>query len=129
MGCNFYTLKNKHIGKRSAAGLYCWDCGVSLYREDGEYFAICPSCGAKPTKESLNNSAAGRELGFNKSPFKKKTGVQSCSSFSWAIEKRKLKTIKKLKTSMTECISIEEFHKMLKECPIQYYHNIGREFS
>jgi hypothetical protein len=28
MGMNIYTLKGKHLGKRSAAGVWCWDCKV-----------------------------------------------------------------------------------------------------
>jgi len=30
MGTNFYKMDGTHIGKRSAAGKYCWDCGMTL---------------------------------------------------------------------------------------------------
>ena len=35
MGTNFYTTKGVHIGKRSAAGMYCWHCRTTLC-EQGE---------------------------------------------------------------------------------------------
>ena len=42
MGTNFYYWnlqqeENKHIGKRSAAGMYCFDCNVSLCKEGAEH--------------------------------------------------------------------------------------------
>ena len=110
MGCNFYTLRGTHIGKRSAAGLYCWDCDLTLCRygnegihyggwEDREqkWYKACPMCHSEPEKESLENNSAGRELGFNKQPFKRKRGVRSCSSFTWAMYKHKINRIKYVK--------------------------------
>ena len=47
-----------HIGKRSAAGLYCHDCGITLnkygtdYVHDSMYddwYEVCPICGRKGT--------------------------------------------------------------------------------
>jgi len=124
MGCNFYTLRGKHIGKRSAAGLYCWDCGVPINREKE-----CPKCGNKPKKEDFSNSAAGRELGFNKEPFAKKTGVASCSSFSWAIKPEKIKKILFVKDEYGRKYSGKTFREeILAECPIQLYDLIGENF-
>lgn len=149
MGTNFYTIditKNEkidhmdpefHIGKRSAAGLYCWDCDITLCKDGKEFvhhvkkgikngktvpldsidiygmeicptcglqlkpknywslpnvewYKKCPKCGKRPKTEKLENSSAGRELGFNKNVPKRKRGVASCSSFSWAMELHKL---------------------------------------
>lgn len=127
MGTNFYwkdpekilnvlgmavEVKNKynplvHIGKRSAAGLYCFGCGVTLIYNDvikgfdrssgnsrnklvhtgqagqGNY---CPQCFGEPQLETLDSSAAGLELGFRKGPStpEERQGVRTCSSFSWA---------------------------------------------
>jgi hypothetical protein len=116
MGTNFYLgRKGDHIGKRSAAGFYCFDCGVTLCkRGDGyvhhgpdnikhdakgfidweDYFKkdrqlwyeVCPRCGQKPIREKLTESAIGKELGFNKEKPERKSGVRGCSSFSWAME-------------------------------------------
>ena len=102
MGTNFYVRGHRndmdpeaHIGKRSAAGAYCWDCGITLCKtgEKGIHFTsgsdkwheACPKCGKEPVKESWDESSGGRELGFNKSEPQKKAGVRSCSSFTWAI--------------------------------------------
>lgn len=123
MGTNFYINSKKfddvsgHIGKRSAAGYYCWDCHLTLCAEGpgkvhygcrksrplevvtnkefcspgscdgGHWFEECPACGAKPKFEDLNNSTVGRELGFNSEKPVKKTGVASCCSFTWGIKR------------------------------------------
>lgn len=97
---------SRHIGKRSAAGKYCWDCGVTLckagadhvhespacgisnirlYIEESKklWYERCPKCGRAEAKEELDTSAAGRELGFNENTPKKKMGVRGCASFTW----------------------------------------------
>jgi hypothetical protein len=146
VGTNFYTLKGRHIAKRSAAGLFCWSCGVSL-RIGGEllvhssrvdpfdaeahkkeWYDKCPICGDVPKEEDLNSSAAGRELGFNKGPYGKKTGVSSCSSFSWAIPESELKRIKIVKDEYGRRFTIGEFSKILEECPIRFFDSIGVDF-
>lgn len=130
MGTNFYIKGHRnsddpryHIGKRSAAGLYCWDCGVTLCKGgesrvhygDG-FFDKCPNCGKGREEEPLSESSAGRELGFNHSKPVKKTGVQSCSSFTWA---RDLGRIRCIVDEYGRAYTREEFHKMLLECLIQ----------
>ena len=47
MGTNFYlgkyvyeTKYENHIGKRSAAGLYCWDCDETLIIGGKDMFAM-----------------------------------------------------------------------------------------
>ena len=101
MGCNFYVRGYKrdddpetHIGKRSAAGLYCWDCKLTLciggeakiHEGNSRWHKKCPKCGKEPIKEGFENSAGGRELGFNTAKPAPKTGAASCSSFSWAMK-------------------------------------------
>src|SRR3990172_6614512 len=103
MGTNFYIRgyrrddsPDHHIGKRSSAGLYCWDCRETLCL-DGEkgvhesksgWATMCRVCGQKPNRERLDSSTAGRELGFNRDTPRRKSGVSSCSSFSWAMEEQ-----------------------------------------
>jgi hypothetical protein len=150
MGCNFYTLRGKHIGKRSAAGMYCWDCGVPLNKEgekgvhkshsenckhkgslvcDCLVLKQCPKCGKKIEKEKFENSSVARELGFNKNKPSKKTGVKSCSSFSWAISPSKLNKYLFLKDEYGRIISRSTFEKeILSECPIQFTDLVKREF-
>jgi hypothetical protein len=125
-----------HIGKRSAAGLYCWDCGVSLCKgrvhyDDG-FYDKCPKCGKKRKKETIENSSAGRELGFNRRKPKPKRGVCSCSSFTWATDPMKTIDVAIRGGIVDEYGShytLEEFDMVLKECPIQFFDSIGKEFS
>jgi len=147
MGTNFYTLKGKHLGRRSASGLYCWDCGVTLrvggsglvHHSDAkspfdhetkklEWHDKCPICGKVPMEETLSSGAAGRELGFNKGPYGKKTGVASCSSFTWAVLKSELRKLKYVKDEYGRKMTKEEFCQILEECPIQFFDSIGEEF-
>ena len=67
MGTNYYVKTDDgevHIGKRSAAGWYCWDCRQTLCKGrvhygDG-YFDRCPICGKGLLKlEGLTETAVG----------------------------------------------------------------------
>lgn len=155
MGTNFYVRGWKkydsmdpkfHIGKRSAAGFYCWDCRVTLCKDGParvhndkcphhdpfcgcRWHDACPKCGKKPVREGLGDGAAGRELGFNKSAPAKKTGVASCSSFTWCMDPETF--LKKRVTVWNEYgdnFSRDEFLAILEECPIQFK-SIGEWFS
>ena len=141
MGTNFYVKGHRHndnpkyhIGKRSAAGFYCFDCNTTLckggvtqiHKGNTEWYSVCPVCGKKPAKESLNNSSAGRELGFNKTKPVLKTGVASCSSFTWA---RELGNIQKIEDEYGTQYTREEFEEILQECQIIFFNSIGKEFS
>lgn len=155
MGTNFYLINGKrrgaHIGKRSAAGLYCWDCGQTLCL-DGEarihnscrpngtfpygseptkWAKECPKCGKKPIEESLDESSAGRELGFVKTAPAMKTGVRSCSSFTWAIDPPVFKNTMKLvvQDEYGRRFTAAQFEAVLDECPVRYFHSVGKEFS
>ena len=140
MGTNFYRVGHGHsddprfhLGKRSAAGFYCWDCSITLCKDGNEgihsgrsdWYDKCPNCGKGKNEESLSNDSAGRELGFNKEPFQKKTGVASCSSFSWA---RKLGRVQKIEDEYGHKYTRKEFEQILKECPIQSTHLLGQLF-
>jgi hypothetical protein len=98
-----------HIGKRSAAGLYCYDCKVSLC-VDGEkrvhytrspkmsfatgsllptdcetgWHKACPKCKKEPIKEGLDAGPVAVELGFAKPRTQIPSGVRGTSSFNWA---------------------------------------------
>ena len=159
MGTNFYIRGyanrdeedsiDHHIGKRSAAGLWCWDCNITmckggvanLHAGFGAWHEKCPQCGQSKSEEALENSSAGRELGFNKSKPQKKTGIKSCCSFTWGIAGsfEKLTSLIKVRGSREcqschreyddpeKCIENEygdlftlgEFKEVLSECPNQ----------
>ena len=142
MGTNYY-VEDQHIGKRSAAGPYCWDWGVTLCAEgnkgihDGysEWLELCPICKKSAVEEDLGLSSAGRELGFNKTPLAKKTGVKSCSSFTWAVYPSRWKNLVKqswtgfIEDEYGKIFDVEEFQAVLDECPIQFEDSIGQDFS
>lgn len=139
MGTNYYVgtqceHRGQHIGKRSAAGAYCWDCGISLSKSGNPHdgagmLDACPRCGQAGAEETLETSAAGRELGFNTEPPQRKSGVRSCSSFSWAVEPGYLEGVDEIENEYGRHYTRTEFLALLEECPIQFTHSIGLEFS
>ena len=135
-----------HIGSRRAAGWYCWDCGstlhpkgnmVDIHGEWADMLEACPKCGRKRDKEdAFSESSVGRELGFNKSKPMKKTGVKSCSSFTWAMDPERLKRIASHHSGSKRTI-VDEYNRqytwaafqlMLLECPLQFHSAIGVRF-
>ena len=135
MGTNFFTMSGKHIGKRSAAGKYCWDCRKTLCKGgeekihyDYEWYNDCPVCGKPYVKKE--NTAGMVELGFSKEIENK--GVGTCCSFNWAVAPERVvgnKRLKKVKNEYGEVFTREEFEKMLENlCPIWYRHSIGEWF-
>lgn len=139
MGTNFYIGKKNpiHIGKRSAAGLFCWDCNKTLcddekdiHKSSSSWAEKCPYCGKSPIKEGLKNSAVGVELGFSNAISGKKTGVSSCSSFSWAIKPDEFVTMKGIRIfdEYGKEYTRKEFKQVLLSCPIKYYDSVGDEF-
>jgi hypothetical protein len=150
MGTNFYFADHPaedwhmdaefHIGKRSAAGFYCWDCGETLCKGGVKFVHSgvigwhdnCPKCGNTREQETLDNSSAGRELGFNTGKPKKKKGVRSCSSFTWVVHRKQVEDSWKRRGIVDEYgkkYTIKEFRSVLEECPIQIFDMIGQEFS
>lgn len=140
MGTNYYKGKI-HLGKRSAAGLYCFDCCITLckggrdqvHHGSGDrselWYDECPVCGAEPVKEDMNTSSVGKELGFNKKP-QIKTHVRSCASFRWAVEPAMMKKVRgNIRNEYGDKFTEKQFHELVHDCPIQYFDSIGQEFS
>lgn len=111
MSTNFYWIKNPeskesihvHIGKRSAAGLFCWKCGIGqckwsrdVHQGPGRMelgtFDTCPGCGNSfEIKATGWDHTAGVELGFAKSRNLSRTGIGTASSFTWTMLSHKWK--------------------------------------
>lgn len=130
MSTGFYDLDGRRIGTRTAGGLYCWDCGVSMALKWGN-MEECPRCGRGPEKEA-DLGAAGRELGFNKSKPKRKVGVRSCSVFGWLVwpwevkwRRRRVLGRRVIKDEYGREYTRKEFKAVLSECPMVYYDRIG----
>ena len=162
MGTNFYIRGHRydddphyHIGKRSAAGLFCWDCNVTLckgglemiHKGRHEWHKNCPVCGKKPQrKDSISSGSVARELGFDKSKPAPKKGVTGCASFSWAMEPKDLlegevplgkcptcegpfEDDKVIEDEYGTLYTLDEFKAVMSECPVQFRDSIGQQFS
>ncbi len=126
MDTNFYLDKKRKIqvGTRSPAGLYCWNCKITLCKggidsvrqrkfRDGWYDA-CPICG--------KNSYAVIIIKTGKYSTRKKYGVAPCMSFTWAIKKEQIPKNKRvIYDDYGNKWTMKEFNKMIEEeCPIQF---------
>lgn len=139
-----------HIGKRSAAGHYCWDCRLTLCKdgEDGlhqscrheigcrcRWFNACPQCGGKVQKNGFN--PVDVELGFAASLTVKPTGVTGASSFSYAQKPKLVEQIcqefsgeKVVENEYGKRFTGAEFLQMLDtNCPIRFIRFIGQWFG
>ena len=145
MGTNFYWTRvvkfrkdddpKVHIGKRSAAGMYCWDCGLTIR----DWRKECPKCRQKPVKEGLSAGPAAVELGFAEPRKERPTGVRGYSSFAWAQEPDRVREkCLKFHNRFLRVIVDEygwkmtgrKFVRMLDaNCPVQFMDSIGRWFS
>ena len=130
MGTNFYTLNGKHIGKRYAAGIWCWDCRrrVSCDRTGQKW--ICAKCSKHSTAKNLSFNPAYLELGFIKTISKRHHTIDGASGFIWCIGelglgntidgiKQRLKRLKFIKTEYKEKWSIKKFNEMLSKIIIE----------
>lgn len=138
--------EGRHIGKRSAAGPYCYDCDVTLCpggkdrvhmgRMGDVWPDHCPKCGKTKTDESLDEGAVGVELGFATAKTTRPTGVRSCSSFSWA--QQPAEVIARCNENPDDEIIQDEYGRRLTgreflgmleaNCPIRFTHSIGKDF-
>ena len=118
MGMNIYTMDGKHIGKRSADGIWCWKCRKEVTE------GACSLCGK--VQENIAYNPALRELGFDRGKPKKHVGIDGASSFCWCIGeyglgntvdeiKNNLKRRKKVKTEYGDTWTIRKFWNMFKD--------------
>jgi hypothetical protein len=172
MGTNFYWVRrenaaesdedayderaSRHIGKRSAAGLYCWDCCMTLcrggeaqiHRGDGwgeersrKWYDTCPRCGQGPAPktagEVLERGPVAVELGFGEPETARPTGVAGCASFSWEVEPTEVRDY--CRRHPDEHAIIDEYGRVMTcaeflamlaaNCPVEITEMIGWGFS
>jgi len=144
IGMNFYKIDGTHIGKRSAGGKYCWNCGITLCEQGifkihdskSKWFDCCPNCGIKPIED--DNRSVMIELGFEKHRIEKSRGITSISTFTWGISNKEYENLfihhslfeSVIKDENGRIFNLTEFDNMLKfNCPIHYYDLVGKEFS
>lgn len=133
MGCNFYYKNGEHVGKRSAWGLYCWECNTPHDTLKDE--TKCPNCGAERYPETLEDSAAGLELGFAEGPLKRE-GLRSTSQFTWAMTPNLVKLLLDsggsgmvIEDEYGKEYTAKEFMEILEGCPVWSCDHIGEDFS
>jgi hypothetical protein len=136
-----------HLGKRSAAGLYCWDDDVTLCTAGNEgihmglaFHATCPVCGKGPEPfVAFREGPAAVELGFAKPNTARPTGVRGASSFTWAQDPAPALRACRSRRGRPKALIVDEygrdmtgpeFLEMLESnCPIQFTTSIGSWFS
>lgn len=164
MGTNFYWVEpaprcphcdkeigvageGKHIGKRSSAGLYCWDCDVTLCL-DGKsriHYSVsnwsdtCPKCGKAKSeeKDGLAARAPSVELGFEPPREDRPKGVQTTSSFTWAEDPATVR--QRCEAHLDEEQIMDEYGRKMtcraflqmvrSNCAIEFTDSVGSSFS
>ena len=135
-----------HIGKRSAAGPYCWTCGVTLcsggesaiHMSTHEFLKSCPKCGLTMEKtKSLSEGPVAVELGFAKPATERPRGVRGCSSFSWAQDPETVLRI--CRERPDEPLIVDEYERVMTcaefvamldaNCPVRFTRSVGTWFS
>lgn len=131
-----------HIGKRSAAGQYCWKCRLTLC-EGGEkavhhhksvWRTMCPRCGGKPDG---HNRALFVELGHAEPDEVAPRVVTACSSFTWALDEKSFRAWAEknpdalcIRDEYDRSFTVRDFCRRLDaDCPIQFHDSVGIEFS
>lgn len=150
MGTNYYRMDRpadeyededprRHIGKRSAAGAFCWDCGLTLCKggnerihfSDSEWHDACPQCGATPVRESLAESDR-LELGFaNHAAVPERAGrsIRQASSFTWAQDPEGLPENVTVEDEYGRTFTMRQFREdVLGACPVQFTDYTGAWF-
>lgn len=132
-----------HIGKRSAAGLFCWDCGVTLcsggiskVHHGYEFLKECPKCGMAKNGKKDNNAPALVELGFSPPRSGRPSGVTGACSFSWAQDPVRVRLIcsdhlddELIEDEYGRPLTCGEFLEMIAtNCPIEYTDSVGVMF-
>ena len=146
MGCNFYWRNpdgspGSHIGKRSAAGWFCWDCNWQIGGGIAPHLVKCPRCG-KGHVETVDpltgrGSPAGIELGMASPRSERPKGVEGTSRFIWAKAPESVRAA--CEAEMDRVLIVDEYgHEitgrvllsMLRgQCGIEDTSSIGQEFS
>lgn len=138
-----------HLGKRSGAGRYCWDCKLTLcaggegaiHEGKSTFFSACPKCGK--TEEDGFPSRFDRvidlreEYNAEENDYRKPTGISGACSFTWAQDaERALKIMMDqpgevlVEDEYGRTYTGDEFIRLLDaSCPIHFHNLVGQRFS
>ena len=133
-----------HIGLRSGAGFFCWDCNVTLaiggnreiHAGHAKWHEACPKCGKTEKDGYPTRYEKITEIFPEVVPNSRPTGVKGCCSFIWAQEPDKVMNALKGQADLSivedeygKLYTGAEFATMLQNaCPIHFLESIGDEF-
>ncbi len=150
MGTNFYLTsvvdesQERHLGKRSAAGLYCYGCDISLvtgmrgglnarspHYGEGTDYSSCPKCKAKPSGNLYNPELfTPRPDEITREEW---YAVRYCYSFSFAQKRTQIDAYSPETDVVDEYgrhMTMEEFRtEVIAKAVFLFTHHIGQEFS
>ena len=147
MGTNFYLLNGTHLGKRSAAGHYCYKCDVSLVtgQPGGMNPAASPHAGGWASRNSCPNCGQSyqNEGGLYQPELFKPTpeetarelasgDVRGAYSFSYAVAPSMVAVYnprRKVTSEYGDKMTLQEFRNMVERAKFRFTDSIGREFS
>lgn len=149
MGTNFYFregmcgAEQKHIGKRSAAGAYCFKCGITLCKKgrtkvhyiswhDG-WWDKCPLCKEAYEPAPLVHDEKTRQEWYK---YRNTHNVRPCASFGWDMDPDIVRVIC-TRLAEVQCIEDEygeiftglQFWEEVICCPLWHYDCIDRDFT
>lgn len=138
-----------HLGKRSGAGLYCWDCKVTLcsggeeliHKGSAQFLSACPKC-HKTESDSFPDRFSRivgvvEEVRAEENDYKKPTGVAGACSFTWAQDADRAIQIMMdqpdevlVEDEYGRTYTGDEFMRLLDaNCPIHFRELVGQRFS
>lgn len=112
MSTEFYQ-NNKTVGVRSGSGVFCYRCGITLYKGfnphygnslSDEWYDKCPRCG-----DEYSDPKHGRR------------GVHLSTSFTWLVPPNSIDFKGTFTDEYGRVYSIEEFDEVVRDCALIFY--------
>jgi len=122
-----------HLGKTSAAGLWCWDCNISLLKSgrihyDAKFRDTCPQCGQGPHGKHFWDELFS---GFDASGHKRH-GVMACYSFLFAQSPSRVfgyNPDRLVKDEYGKELTMREFWQVVEKARYTFTNSVGKRFS
>ncbi len=151
MGTNFYLRyesqeyeRGIHLGKRSAAGMYCYGCNISLvtgmpgglnvqnpHMGEGKNYRACPICGARQSGNFYNPELFTPTA--EQTDREEKYVVRYSCSFGFAIPPEELSAYTQDVLVVDEygtVFSMHEFRRdVIEKAAFLFTHHVGQCFS
>lgn len=133
-----------HLGKRSGAGRFCWDCMVTLnmggnsaiHMGKSDWHPACPKCNKTEKDKYPTRFDKVADVEKETIPEDRPTGIASSCSFSWAQNPEGVLAI--LEQRPNDLLVIDEYEEtytgvtfatMLRNsCPVHFTDSVGTRF-